>query len=294
MSFLRNLVEGQRCEVRVFNVETLEDHLVYRTNDVLFEAPNWTATGDLILNGNGVLWRLPSDGRSEPIEIKIIGVPELNNDHVLSPDHKWVYVSAFDDWHIYKAPISGGQATRVTKERENAMHFLHGINSDESQLAYVHLQLNAEDIFTSGRIHLQDIKTGEDRVLVNGDGPEDGSEFSVDGEWIYFNSEHFTPGTAQICRARLDGTDFERLTSDQFVNWFPHQSPDGKQWVYLSYPAGTGGHPADLPVEIKLVKNENWLEPDSVVQLFGGQGTINVNSWSPDSKRFAYVCYPIG
>jgi hypothetical protein len=260
----------------------------------LFEAPNWTKTGDLILNGDGVLWRLPSDGRGEPSKINISGVPALNNDHVLSPNHDSVYVSAYDDWHIYKSPIGGGSAIRVTKEREHAMHFLHGVNTDESLIAYVHLQLNAEDILTSGRIHIQKTDTVEDRILVGGSGPEDGSEFSLDGEWVYLNSENFTPGTAQICRARIDGTDFERLTFDNFVNWFPHQSPDGKQWAYLSYPAGTQGHPADLPVEIKLVTNGNWLEPHSVVKLFGGQGTINVNSWSPDSKRFAYVCYPIG
>lgn len=294
MSFLRNLADGQRCEVHIFDVEARQDRLIYTSNEVLFEAPNWTKTGDLILNGNGVLWKLPSDGLGEPIEIQISGVPDLNNDHVLSPDHESVYVSAFHDWHIYKAPIAGGEATRVTREREHAMHFLHGVNADESMIAYVQLMLNAEDIFSSGRIHLQNIKTGEDRALVNGDGPEDGSEYSADGDWIYFNSEHFTPGAAQICRARIDGSDFGQLTFDERVNWFPHISPDGKHWVYLSYPAGTSGHPADLPVELKLVLGDDWQSAETVVQLFGGQGTINVNSWSPDSRRFAYVSYPVG
>jgi Tol biopolymer transport system component len=30
---------------------------------------------------------------------------------------------------------------------------------------------------------------------------------------------------------------------------------------------------------------------ETVVHLFGGQGTINVPSWSPDGQRFAYVSY---
>ena len=293
MSFLRNLAQGQRCEVHVIDVETKLDTLVYATDQVLFEAPNWTKNGDLILNGDGVLWSLPSDGGVEPEKIEISGVPELNNDHVLAPDHESIYVSAYDDWHIYKAPLIGGPAIRVTQECEHAMHFLHGVNSDETWLAYVQLMLNAPDIFANGRIHLQNILTGEDRVLVNGDGPEDGSEFSVDGKWVYFNSEHYSLGTAQICRAQLDGTDFERLTFDDRVNWFPHASPDGTKWVYLSYPSGTSGHPSDLPVDIKLVQHDDWQNATNLVSLFGGQGTINVNSWSPDSKKIAYVSYPL-
>ena len=293
MSFLRILAPGQRCEVHVIDVGTKLDTLVYATDQVLFEAPNWTKNGDLILNGDGVLWSLPSDGGVEPEKIEISGVPELNNDHVLASDHESIYVSAYDDWHIYKAPLTGGSAIRVTQQREHAMHFLHGVNPDETLLAYVQLMLNAPDIFANGRIHLQNILTGEDRVLVNGDGPEDGSEFSVDGKWVYFNSEHYSLGTAQICKARLDGTEFERLTYDDRVNWFPHSSPDGKTWVYLSYPAGTAGHPADFPVEIKLVQHDDWQNSTTLVSLFGGQGTINVNSWSPDSKRIAYVSYPL-
>jgi hypothetical protein len=30
-----------------------------------------------------------------------------------------------------------------------------------------------------------------------------------------------------------------------------------------------------------------------LVDLFGGQGTINVNSWAPDSRRFAFVRYEL-
>ncbi|MEY5057991.1 MAG: hypothetical protein RI987_795, partial [Actinomycetota bacterium] len=229
----------------------------------------------------------------EPIEIT--GVPNLNNDHVLSPDHQNIYVSANDDWHIYKAPSRGGQAVKITTDVADQLHFLHGVSFDETELAYVQLRLDAEDVFNSGRIHVLNLTTGEDRVLVNGDGPEDGSEYSIDDQWIYFSTENFSsePGHAQIGRARRDGSEFEQLTFDDRVNWFPHQSLDGQFWVYLSYPTGTIGHPADLPVELKLVRNGDWQNAETLVQLFGGQGTINVNSWSPNGNKFAYVAYPI-
>ena len=117
----------------------------------------------------------------------------------------------------------------------------------------------------------------------------DGPEYSPDGAWIYYNTEQFT-GHAQIARMRPDGTGVERLSHAPTVDWFPHLSPDGRRAVYLAYPPGTRGHPADLPVELMLV-GEDWSQPRSVVNLFGGQGTINVNSWSPDSRSFAYVTY---
>lgn len=285
----------QRCEVHIFDAVTGVDQMIFSTNQILLEAPNWHTDGHLILNGNGTLWALQPEAGSVIEAIEITGVPNLNNDHVLSPDHQNIYVSANDDWHIYKAPASGGQAGKITKDVPNQLHFLHGVSFDETELAYVQLRLDADDVFNSGRIHVLNLATGEDRVLVNGDGPEDGSEYSIDDEWIYFSTENFsaTAGHAQIARARRNGNDFEQLTFDDRVNWFPHQSLDGKFWVYLSYPTGTLGHPADLPVELKLVRADDWQNAETVVEIFGGQGTINVNSWSPSSSKFAYVSYPI-
>ncbi len=285
----------QTCEVHVFNVLTGVDTLVFSSTDLMLEAPNWHTDGHLILNGGGTLWALePKLGAAlKPIQIE--GVPSLNNDHVLSPDHQNIYVSANDDWHIYKAPSAGGQAVKITADAPEALHFLHGVSFDEAELAYVRLSANSPDVFKSGRIHTLSLATGVDRVLVNGDGPEDGCEYSVDNQWIYFNSEHFSqlPGHAQICRARPDGSDFEQLTFDERVNWFPHQSLDGQFWVYLSYPEATIGHPANLPVQLKLVRNQDWQSAETIVELFGGQGTINVNSWNPHDSLFAYVSYPL-
>ena len=294
MPYSRTLAAGQICEVHVFDLTTRQDRLVYSNDKILFEAPNWTKTGDLILNGKGLLWRLAAVGSGEPEVIVISGVPELNNDHVLAPDHETVFLSANDTWHIYQAPITGGVATQVTRDSPGTLHFLHGVSPDATEIAYVHISEDADDIFSSGRIHVQNISTGADRVLVDGDGPEDGCEYSADGKWIYFNSENFSsvPGAAQIARSKCDGSNFEQLTFDDAVNWFPHVSPDGAAWVYLSYQKGTTGHPADMTVELKLVLDQQWQKAEVVVELFGGQGTINVNSWSADSTQFAYVSYP--
>jgi Tol biopolymer transport system component len=121
----------------------------------------------------------------------------------------------------------------------------------------------------------------------------DGPEFSPDGAWIYYNSEEAAtrPGHAQIFRMTPDGGGREQLTFDERVNWFPHLTPDGGSFAYISYEPGTVTHPADLPVELRVLPAGGG-EPRTVVRLFGGQGTLNTNSWAPDSRRFAFVAYP--
>ncbi|MFM6977607.1 MAG: TolB family protein [Micrococcales bacterium] len=294
MSFVRKLNNRQQCEVHLYDVITGEDRLVFSTKELLLEAPNWHKDGYLLLNGDGLLWKLNIENAVGLEHIDIHGLPEINNDHVLSPDQQNIYLSTYDDWQIYRAPIGGGLAVQVTPEEPGVMYFLHGVSPDESQLAYVRIKHDEENAFSDGRIHLIDLATGQDRALVNGNGAEDGSEYSFDGGWVYFNTEHFSTrtGHAQIARVRCDGSNFEQLTFDERVNWFPHQSADGKYWVYLSFPSGTEGHPADLPVELKLVSNENWSRAQVVSAFNGGQGTINVNSWSPTSPKFAFVTYP--
>lgn len=132
-------------------------------------------------------------------------------------------------------------------------------------------------------------------MLDTGTGHCDGPEWSPDGAWIYYNTESFTedPGHAQLARIADGGGAPERLLDSETVDWFPHLSPDGRHASYLSFPAGTLGHPADLEVEVKVVSTDDWTTPLQTYPLFGGQGTINVNSWSPDGTRFAFVTYPI-
>ncbi|MFC7534190.1 TolB family protein [Actinoplanes sp. GCM10030250] len=290
MSYARKLTHGQRCRILVYDLTSESATVVHTDSAVLFEAPNWSAGGDLILNGDGLLWRLPSGGSAPPRQIPLEGVPELNNDHVLAPGSETIFLSA-NDGHIYEAPLHGGPGRRVTPD-DGLMHFLHGVSPDGTTLAYVGIENQRWD---AGSLFTMATDGSATTPLTPAPGgPDDGPEYSPAGDWIYFNTERFStaPGHAQIARIRPDGSDMHRLTTDDRVNWFPHPSPDGARTVYLSYPPGTTGHPADLPVELRLVDGDAWDSPRTVAKLPGGQGTINVNSWSPDSTRFAYVEYP--
>jgi Tol biopolymer transport system component len=286
--FARTLAAGQRCRILTYDLATGAETVVHTSSTTLFEAPNWTAGGDLVLNGDGLLWALPADGSGPPRQIRYEGLPELNNDHVLSPEPDTIYLSA-NDWHIYRASLRGGAVRRVTPD-DGSMHFLHGVSPDGSTLAYVGLAPDrSANLWTIGADG-----TGRSRLTGAG-GPDDGPEYAPGGEWIYFNTERYStaPGHAQIARIRPDGREMEQLTFDERVNWFPHLSPEGATAVYLSYPPGTVGHPADRPVQLRMVAVDGWRSPRVVAELPGGQGTINVNSWSPDGTRFAWVDYPI-
>ena len=158
-------------------------------------------------------------------------------------------------------------------------------------LAYVGLVRRGEQVET--RLYTLDLETGETRCLTDGTYPVDGPEYAHDGAYIYYNAEYADgpKGGAQVFRMRPDGTQVTQLTQDDRVNWFPHLSPDGKWLCYLSYPAGTLGHPADCDVTINLMSLDSGAI--KVLDGFnGGQGSINVNSWSPCATKFAYVRFP--
>jgi Tol biopolymer transport system component len=293
----RELARGQRCQVWIHDTVSRENHLIFETTDFLLEAPNWTLQGDaLILNGRGLLWRLPLEEPNLQV-IDLLGVPPLNNDHVLDPDGTHIFVSAYDDWQLYRAPLAGGVAVQVSGKEgpDGLLHFLHGVSPDGRQLAFVGVRARITDdsvAFQSAEIcTLGSDGRGFHQITSSG-APADGPEYSPDGAWIYFNTEAFS-GHAQIARMRPDGTEVERLTDTPTVDWFPHLSPDGRLAAYLAYPPGTRGHPADLWVELKLVRDGDWSSAVPAARIFGGQGTINVNSWSPDNRRFAFVAYPM-
>jgi TolB protein len=286
----RTLRPGQNACVWTLDPDVGTPELRYRTDDILLEAPNWLPSG-LLLNGAGGLWRLDREGRLTRVEVT--GIPALNNDHVPDPDGEHVYLSA-NDWHIYRASLRGGPATRVTGDSgiPGLMHFLHGVSPDGRSLAFIGLEPQGENWWAKASVFTMSTAGTDYRRLTDGAAPADGSEYSPDGEWIYFNTEQFD-GHAQIARMRPDGSGVEQLTFDDRVNWFPHLSPDGRRAVYIAFPPGTEGHPEDLWVELKVVDLPDWTAARTVARLFGGQGTINVNSWSPDSTSFAYVSYPI-
>lgn len=288
----RTLAPGQRSELYIIDVETGEQTLVHTSTTRLIEAPNWTPDGkDLLVNGDGHLFRIPVEG-GEPEQVPLGDTPLINNDHVLNADGSVVYVSAFDG-QLYAIPFATGQARRVSNDHGPSFYyFLHGASPDDTELAYIGMTLLDDG---SVRTNIYTIPTagGEDVQLTDDVFPDDGSEYSPDGAWIYFNSERgsTTPGHAQLFRMSRDGSGIEQLTDDERVNWFPHLSPDGRRIAYISFPPGTLGHPADLDVIVRLIDADGTHR--DLAHVFGGQGTINVASWAPDSRRLAYVAYPV-
>lgn len=285
----RSLSEGQTSRLEIVDL-TGGRTLVFSAAEVI-EAPNWSADGQwLVFNAGGQLFKIGPIG-GDPQHIDTGHLKDLNNDHVLSPDGSTIYVSS-DDGHLYAVPFEGGSVRRVSNDHPTPHHYyLHGISPDGLTLSYVAVEkpdgermVNVFTIPSAG---------GPDERLTRLMVPNDGPEYSPDGQWIYFNSEMAAsgPGHAQIFRMRTDGSGIEQLTFDERVNWFPHCSPDGKLIAYLSYPEGTIGHPADKDVILRLMSPDGQERQD-LARFFGGQGTINVNSWSPDSQKLAFVSYP--
>lgn len=292
----RTLQPGQVSELSVIGIDGGGRQVIFTASEII-EAPNWTPDGRrLIFNAGGELWRIPADGSAGPEKIDTGALRDLNNDHCLSPDGRTIYVSS-DDGHLYGLPIGGGTPWRVTNEQPGKpmpvmfKHYLHGVSPDGTMLTYIAVDKSGPEQVAN--VFAIPAAGGAERQLTDTALPCDGSEYSPDGAWIWFNSEMNSPGQAQIYRMRTDGSDVTQVTHDERVNWFPHFTPDGTSIVYLSYPAGTVGHPADKQVILRTMKPDGSGIRD-VIGFNGGQGTINVNSCAPDNQRFAYVAYPIG
>jgi len=271
------------CRLHVFDVAT-GSATVIAEFDGHFEAPNWE-TDTLYLNGDGALWALSLES-PVPRRVEYRGLPDLNNDHVLDPRGTAIFMSAMDG-HIYHGSLAGGGVRRITDE-DGVWHYLHGVSPDATTLAFVRIDRTGGP----GRLALIAAAGGPVTVVDTGPGHVDGPEWSPDGAWIYFNTSN--PGHAQLARvpaANPSADTIERLISTDTVDWFPHIAPNGRLAVYLQYPAGTVGHPGNVDVELIVVDTTDWATPLARVPVFGGQGTINVNSWSPDSTRFAFVSY---
>lgn len=246
----------------------------------LIEAPNWHASGDLYVNGEGRLWRVPAGtGRLEPVDTGFaVG---LNNDHGLSPDGRWIALSDKTETGqsaIYRVPLEGGVPERLVEEVPS---WWHGWSPDGRAITYAAARGRGVTVF------LRPLG-GAEVCLAEGFDHADGPDFSADGAWVWFNGER--DGAVNLWRVRPDGTGLERMTAGRSVDWFPHPSPCGRHVVYLAYPEGTAGHPGGLDVTLRLMPQAGGASRE-VVALHGGQGTINVPSWAPDGGAFAFVRY---
>jgi len=262
------------------SVDGSERHVVYRA-EKRFEAPNWSRDGKFLLfNSSGRVYTMPIEG-GEPRLVDTGEAIHCNNDHGFSPDGQWLAVSNSpgESSLIYVLPALGGKPRRVT---ERGPSYWHGWSPDGKTLAYCAERGGNFDIYTIP------VEGGEERRLTDAPGLDDGPDYSPDGQYIYFNSER--TGWMQIWRMRTDGTAQEQVTNDDYSNWFAHPSPDGKWLVFLSFDKHVKGHPPNKDVMLRLMPTAGG-EPRVLVKLFGGQGTMNVPSWSPDSKHLAFVSY---
>jgi TolB protein len=258
--------------------------VVYETPGRI-EAPNWTHDGaTLLFNRNGRVERLPAGG-GKPEVIDTGFATRCNNDHGISPDGKWLVVSdQSQEPHkslIYILPFAGGAPRRIT---ENSPSYWHGWSPDGKTLAFVGERNGEFDVYSISTAG------GTETRLTTAKGLDDGPEYSPDGQYIYFNSER--TGKMDIYRMRPDGSEQEQVTSDEYNNWFPHLSPDGTQMVMLSYEKDVKGHPENKDVMLRLMSLKD-KKITVLTKLFGGQGTINVPSWSPDGSKLAFVSYTL-
>lgn len=273
--------------VTLYTVADGSKKVVYSAEG-FYQAPNWSPDGKyLLLNSPGKLWRLwLSDGRIEPVDTG--EVKGINNDHGISKDGKWFAISA---GNVYVLPSSGGSPRAITRQTPS---YFHGWSPDGKWLAFCAKRGDNFDIY---RIAAEG---GEEQRLTSNAGYDDGPEYTSDGRWIYFNSNR--SGSWDIWRMPPDGAGpndakAERITSDDLEDWFPHISPDRKWMVFISFEKGIPNHPANKQVTLRMMRapgaKPGKPQIRELVKLFGGQGTINVSSWSPDSKQFAYVSYEL-
>jgi TolB protein len=251
-----------------------------------FEAPNWSRDGSYFLfNQDGGIWKLPLAG-GQPQRITTGPEVQINNDHGLSPDGSQLAISdstAAKKSQVYLVPIAGGTPKMITP---NSPSYWHGWSPDGQTLAFVGQRTQGDHLDFD--IYSISVNGGDEQRLTTAPGLDDGPEFSPDGQWIYFNSER--TGHMQIWRMHPDGSQQEQFISSDTNDWFPHISPDGKQMVYISFEAGVTGHPPDKDVKLYVMSLAD-KKPRLLATLFGGQGTMNVPSWSPDSTKVAFVSY---
>lgn len=276
------------CRLETMDVSDRKRKVIFEKSG-RFEAPNWMPDGKkLLFNMDGSLYKIPVDG-GELEKLNTDFADNINNDHGISFDGKLLAIShsregmAGGGSTVYVLPLEGGIPKLIT---EGTPSYWHGWASNNKEVVYVAIR-NGKTVYNIYRnsinggkeVALTDIKAGEH---------VDGCEYSPDGKYIYYNGNH--TGTMQIWRMKPDGSGREQLTFDKFNNWFPHISPDGKWMVIISFPPDIdpNSHPSYKRVMLRIMPVGGG-EPSVLAYLYGGQGTINVPSWSPDSKHIAFV-----
>lgn len=281
-----------RSKLSIYDLST-KKIVVIHTADAVFEAPNWSPDGKTILfNQGGGLFTIPAAG-GQPDGIDLKGLTRCNNDKGFSPDGKQIAFSSSGQAkgsQVFTVSSAGGEPRRMVPETPS---YFHAWSPDGKYLAFVARRDGNFDLF---RIAADG---GPQERLTTSSGYDDGPDYSPDGKWIYFNSNR--SGKWAVWRMPPAGAgendqQAEQVTFDEVEDWFPHCSPDGKWLLFVSFPKGTKTHDDRMPgMELRLMRLPGKKIERSPSRLlatfFGGQGTINVNSWAPDSKKFAFVTF---
>lgn len=284
-------LENIKSTLEIYNIDTDEREIVLSEEDH-FEAPNWSRDGNfLVINQGGKLYKVDFVANNKAL-INTGFADHCNNDHGISFDGNWLAISHHAESEpvdgqqvktgsrIFVLPIEGGTPKAVTP---NVPSYWHGWSPDGKRLAYCAERDGEYDVYTIS------VDGGEETRLTTTIGLDDGPEYSPCGKYIYYNS--MASGKMEIWQMDVDGANKKQLTNDKYSNWFAHPSPDGESLVYISYQEDQGSaHPGMKAVSLRLFNLANG-SVKTLCSFTGGQGTINVPSWSPDGKRFAFVTY---
>ncbi len=279
--------EEQGCRMETIHIADGMRKVILESKS-RFEAPNWMPNGKtLLFNANGSLYKIPVTG-GDTLRLNTGNLKNNNNDHCISFDGKMLGISNHREGlngggsTVYVLPLTGGIPRQITTETPS---YLHGWNPNGKEVAIV-AQRNGKQVYNLYKVSLKDGK--ETPLTHNLTGHVDGPEYSPDGKFIYYNAN--PTGTMQIWRMKADGSGQEQLTFDDYNNWFPHLSPNGKWMVFISFPdsINPNEHPSYKRVMLRLMPVTGGA-PRVLAYLYGGQGTMNVNSWSPDNENIAFV-----
>ena len=276
----------------VLDTETGELTRLRRFEGII-EAPNWLSNGDeLLYNAGGRIWRY-SMAWDSVTEEPVGDCVHCNNDHTLSPDNRYLAVSHAPDGgffsHIYIKDRETGAVRQIT---DQAPSFLHGWSPDGKYLTYCAFRPGRTPSEFDVDIYKKPVSGGPEIRLTDGVGYNDGSEYAPDGS-IWYNSTR--SGLMQVWHMGADGGNPTQMTRTDANNWFPHVSPDGRRVVYLTFTKGElepREHLANMRVQLRMM-NSDGTDDRPLLSFFGGQGSINVNSWAPDSRRVALVVYEL-
>ena len=277
----------------VLDTETKELTHLHRFDGII-EAPNWLSNGDeLLYNAEGRIWRY-SISRDTVTEEAVGDCVHCNNDHAPSWDNRYLAVSHDPNGSFFSyIYIKDRETGEVRQFTDLSPSFLHGWSPDGQYLTYCAFRPGTAFGSFNVDIYKKPVAGGPEIRLTDSVGYNDGSEYAPDGKTIWYNSTR--SGLMQVWRMGENGENPRQMTSSDANNWFPHVSPDGKKVVYLSFAKGELSPMEHLPnmrVQLRMM-NADGTEDHRLLSFFGGQGSINVNSWAPDSRRVAIVLYEL-